>query len=237
MAMLKVENLSAAYGAIQVLWNISFEIADGETVAILGGNGAGKTTMVRALSGQINASGGGFTFNGENLSGASTRKILNAGIVQIPEGRQLFTGMTVYENLELGAFNKEAKKHLKKNLEMVYEWFPKLKERSLQLAGTLSGGEQQIVAVARGILGMPKLLILDEPSLGLAPNIVDQILRVTKDLVRTRGISIMLVEQDVHKALKTSDRGYVMENGNIVLHDTARNLLNNDQVKKAYLGF
>jgi branched-chain amino acid transport system ATP-binding protein len=235
--MLKVENLSAAYGAIQVLWDISCEIADGEAVAILGGNGAGKTTMVRALSGQIKASGGSFIFNGENLSGASTRKILNAGIVQIPEGRQLFVGMTVYENLELGAFNKETKKHLKKNLEMVYEWFPKLKERSFQPAGTLSGGEQQMVAVARGILSMPKLLILDEPSLGLAPNIVDQILHVTKDLVRTQGISIMLVEQDVHKALKTSDRGYVIENGNIVLHDTAQNLLNNDQVKKAYLGF
>jgi branched-chain amino acid transport system ATP-binding protein len=235
--MLKVENLSAAYGAIQVLWNISFEIADGEAVAILGGNGAGKTTMVRAISGQIKTSGGSIIFNGENLSGASTRKILNAGIVQIPEGRQLFVGMTVYENLELGAFNKETKKQLKNNLEMVYEWFPKLKERSLQLAGTLSGGEQQMVAVARGILSMPKLLILDEPSLGLAPNIVDQILHVTKDLVRTRGISIMLVEQDVHKALKTSDRGYVIENGNIALHDTARNLLNNDQVKKAYLGF
>ena len=235
--MLKVEKLSAAYGAIRVLWDISFDIADGEVVAILGGNGAGKSTMVRAICGQIKNTGGSVLFNGENLTGYSTRKILEAGIVQIPEGRQLFTGMTVYENLELGAFNKVTKKHIKNNLEIVYEWFPILKERSLQLAGTLSGGEQQMVAVARGIIGMPKLLILDEPSLGLAPNIVDQILRVVKDLARTQGISIMLVEQDVHKALKTSDRGYVIENGNVVLHDTTHNLLNNDQVKKAYLGF
>jgi len=235
--MLKVENLSAAYGAIRVLWDISFEIGDGEVVAILGGNGAGKTTTVRALCGQIKCASGSISYNGENITGYSTRKILETGIVQIPEGRQLFVGMTVYENLELGAFNKETKKHLKKNLEIVYEWFPKLKERSAQLAGTLSGGEQQMVAVARGILSMPKLLILDEPSLGLAPNIVDMILRVVKDLARNQGISIMLVEQDVHKALKTSDRGYVIENGNVVLHDTAQNLLNNDRVKKAYLGF
>ena len=234
--MLKIENLSAGYGSIRVLWGISFEIADGEIVAILGGNGAGKTTVVRALSGQIKASGGAISFNGENITGYSTRKILESGVVQVPEGRQLFIGMTVYENLELGAFNKEAKKHMKKNLEMVYEWFPKLKERSSQLAGTLSGGEQQMVAVARGVLSMPKLLILDEPSLGLAPNIVDQILQVAKAMAR-QGISVMLVEQDVHKALKTSDRGYVIENGNVVLQDTAHNLLNNDLVKKAYLGF
>jgi branched-chain amino acid transport system ATP-binding protein len=236
--MLKVENLSAGYGAIRVLWGISFDIADGEVVAILGGNGAGKSTMVRTVCGQIKAlAGSSVVFNGENLTGCSTRKILEAGIVQIPEGRQLFVGMTVYENLELGAFNKETKKHLNDNLEMVYEWFPKLRERSAQLAGTLSGGEQQMVAVARGIIGMPKLLILDEPSLGLAPNIVDQILRVVKNLARSQGISVMLVEQDVHKALKTSDRGYVIENGNVVLLDTSQNLLNNDLVKKAYLGF
>jgi branched-chain amino acid transport system ATP-binding protein len=235
--MLEVKNLTAGYGAVQVLWDISFEIAEGEIVAILGGNGAGKTTMVRAISGQIKPTGGRVVFSGQNITGNSTRKILESGIVQIPEGRQLFVGMTVYENLELGAFNKHTKAHMQENLEKVYEWFPKLKERASQMAGTLSGGEQQMVAVARGILSMPRLLILDEPSLGLAPNIVDQILHTIKALARKQGTSIMLVEQDVHKALKTSDRGYVVENGNVVLADTAENLLNNTQVKKAYLGF
>jgi branched-chain amino acid transport system ATP-binding protein len=235
--MLKVEKLTAGYGAVQILWDVSFVIDDGEVVAILGGNGAGKTTMVRAISGQIKPTGGSIVFNGQNQMGNSTRRILEAGIVQIPEGRQLFVDMTVYENLELGAFNKRAKQHIKENLEMVYEWFPKLKERSSQLAGTLSGGEQQMVAVARGILSMPKLLILDEPSLGLAPNVVDQILWVAREMAKEKGISIMLVEQDVHKALKSSNRGYVIENGRVVLSETAENLFNDTQVKKAYLGF
>jgi branched-chain amino acid transport system ATP-binding protein len=236
--MLKVDKLRAGYGAIQVLWDIGLEIGDGEVVAVLGGNGAGKTTMVRAISGQIRPwEGSRIFFNDHNLVGSSTRKIMEAGIIQIPEGRQLFTGMTVFENLELGVFSKEAKERMSENIELVYSWFPILKERSSQLAGTLSGGEQQMVAVARGILGMPKLLILDEPSLGLAPNIVDQILTVVKSLTRSKGVSIMLVEQDVKKALKTSDRGYVVENGNIVLSDTSDKLLDNELVKKAYLGF
>ena len=199
--MLKVEGLNAGYGSVNILWDIGFEVKDGEIVAILGSNGAGKTTMVRTITGMVKASSGKVEFNGEDLSGKSSRVILDSGIVQVPEGRQLFTEMTVLENLELGAFNKETKAHFAENLEKCYNWFPKLRERAKQAAGTLSGGEQQMVAVARALIGMPKLLILDEPSLGLAPNIVDDILEVAKTMVKNDGISVLLVEQDITKAL------------------------------------
>ena len=192
--MLKVEGLNAGYGSVNILWDIGFEVKDGEIVAILGSNGAGKTTMVRTITGMVKASSGKVEFNGEDLSGKSSRVILDSGIVQVPEGRQLFTEMTVLENLELGAFNKETKAHFAENLEKCYNWFPKLRERAKQAAGTLSGGEQQMVAVARALIGMPKLLILDEPSLGLAPNIVDDILEVAKTMVKNDGISVLLVE-------------------------------------------
>ena len=199
--MLKVIDLSAGYGAINILWNLNFEIGDGEIVAFLGSNGAGKTTTVRAVTGMIRPSYGSVIFNGEVLARKSSRAILDAGIVQVPEGRQLFTEMTVLENLEMGAFNKATRAEFQKNLKTVYGWFPKLEERANQAAGTLSGGEQQMVAVARAIIGMPKLLILDEPSLGLAPNIVDEILSVASSMAKNDGISVMLVEQDITKAL------------------------------------
>ena len=223
--MLKVEGLNAGYGSVNILWDIGFEVKDGEIVAILGSNGAGKTTMVRTITGMVKAS-----------SGKSSRVILDSGIVQVPEGRQLFTEMTVLENLELGAFNKETKAHFAENLEKCYNWFPKLRERAKQAAGTLSGGEQQMVAVARALIGMPKLLILDEPSLGLAPNIVDDILEVAKTMVKNDGISVLLVEQDITKALAAADRGYVIENGRVALEGTAAELSANEHVKKAYLG-
>lgn len=235
--MLTVENINAGYRSIHVLWDVSFKVNTGEVISILGGNGAGKTTLVRAVTGLIKPKSGSVVFNGREYAGENSRKILDAGIVQVPEGRQLFVDMTVYENLELGAFSDEAKALMPEKLEMVYDWFPKLRERKNQMAGTLSGGEQQMVAVARGVLGLPKLMILDEPSLGLAPNIVDQILEVVQSLAREQNMSIILVEQDVHKALRVSDRGYVMENGRFVLEDTAENLLANEEVKKAYLGF
>jgi branched-chain amino acid transport system ATP-binding protein len=234
--MLKVEKLNAGYGSVNILWDIDFELNDGEIVAILGSNGAGKTTMVRAITGMIRPTSGSVVFNGEDLAGKSSRHILDAGIVQVPEGRQLFTEMTVLENLEMGAFNKETKEHFQENLKMAYKWFPKLEERAKQAAGTLSGGEQQMVAVARALIGMPKLLILDEPSLGLAPNIVDDILNVAKTLVKETNISVLLVEQDITKALATADRGYVIENGHIALSGTAAELAANEHVKKAYLG-
>ena len=233
--MLKVEGLTAGYGSLKIIWDESFEIQDGEIVAILGSNGAGKTTTVRALTGMIKASAGTVTFNDEILSGKSSRFVLDHGIVQVPEGRQLFTGMTCLENLELGAFNKTLKEHFKENLEKCYQWFPKLKERAGQISGTLSGGEQQMVAVARALVGEPKLLILDEPSLGLAPNIVDDILKVAQELAQT-SVSVMLVEQDITKALAVADRGYVIENGRITLSGTSAELSANEHVKKAYLG-
>ena len=233
--MLKVEGLTAGYGSLKIIWDESFEIRDGEIVAILGPNGAGKTTTVRALTGMIKPSAGSIVFNDQELMGKNSRVILDSGIVQVPEGRQLFTGMTCLENLELGAFNKTLKEHFKDNLEKCYHWFPKLKERAGQISGTLSGGEQQMVAVARALVGEPKLLILDEPSLGLAPNIVDDILKVAQELAKT-GVSVMLVEQDITKALAVADRGYVIENGRITLSGTSAELSANEHVKKAYLG-
>ncbi|WP_036612717.1 ABC transporter ATP-binding protein [Oribacterium sp. P6A1] len=233
--MLKVRGLNAGYGSIKIIWDEAFEINDGEIVAILGSNGAGKTTTVRAITGLIKPVSGSVEFNGEDLAKKSSRHILDKGIVQVPEGRQLFTGMTCLENLEMGAFNKQLKADFKKNLEKCYTWFPKLKERASQIAGTLSGGEQQMVAVARALVGEPRLLILDEPSLGLAPNIVDDILKVVKELAET-GVSVMLVEQDITKALAVADRGYVIENGCITLEGTAGELVTNEHVKKAYLG-
>ena len=234
--MLNVENLRAGYGAINILWDLSFTIQDGEIVAILGSNGAGKTTMVRAITGMIRPSAGKVEFSGEDLARKSSRYILDKGIIQVPEGRQLFTEMTVLENLEMGAFNKPAREAFAENLRKVYGWFPKLEERARQAAGTLSGGEQQMVAVARALIGMPKLLILDEPSLGLAPNIVDDILTVASSMARDSGISVLLVEQDITKALACADRGYVIENGRIALSGTSAELSANEHVKKAYLG-
>ena len=234
--MLKVEGLRAGYGAINILWDISFDVKEGEVVAILGSNGAGKTTMVRAVTGMVKPSAGSVNFNGEELAKKSSRYILDRGIVQVPEGRQIFTEMTVLENLEMGAFNKATRAAFAQNLAVAYQRFPKLQERAKQAAGTLSGGEQQMVAVARALIGMPKLLILDEPSLGLAPNIVDDILNVAQEMARKEGISVLLVEQDITKALACADRGYVIENGRIALSGTAAELSANEHVKKAYLG-
>jgi branched-chain amino acid transport system ATP-binding protein len=234
--MLKVEGLNAGYGSVNILWDIGFTLNDGEIVAILGSNGAGKTTMVRAVTGMLKPASGSVVFNGEELTKKNSRTILNSGIVQVPEGRQLFTDMTVLENLQMGAFNRETKARFGENLKKAYTWFPKLEERAKQAAGTLSGGEQQMVAVARALIGDPKLLILDEPSLGLAPNIVDDILKVASTLAKNDGISVLLVEQDITKALAAADRGYVIENGHMVLEGTSDQLNANEHVKKAYLG-
>ena len=234
--MLKVEGLRAGYGAINILWDISFSVDAGEVVAILGSNGAGKTTMVRAVTGMVRPTAGSIQFEGEELAKKSSRFILDRGIVQVPEGRQIFTEMTVLENLEMGAFNKATRAAFSKNLDVAYRHFPKLKERAKQAAGTLSGGEQQMLAVARALIGMPRLLILDEPSLGLAPNIVDDILDVASGMAKKDRIAVLLVEQDITKALACADRGYVIENGRIALSGTAEELSANEHVKKAYLG-
>ena len=234
--MLKVEGLNAGYGSVNILWDIGFEVKDGEIVAILGSNGAGKTTMVRTITGMVKASSGKVEFNGEDLSGKSSRVILDSGIVQVPEGRQLFTEMTVLENLELGAFNKETKAHFAENLEKCYNWFPKLRERAKQAAGTLSGGEQQMVAIARGLMLSPKLLMMDEPSLGLAPIIVDEVFDIISRVNEKANIPVLLVEQNAYMALSISHRSYVLENGVIVDEGESKKLLASESIRTAYLG-
>lgn len=234
--MLSADRINVSYGDIQVLWDVSFTVQEGEIVSIVGGNGAGKTTIVRAISGLVGVAKGSIKLKGIEIANQPCHKILELGLVHVPEGRQLFRDMTVFENLELGAFSKEAQSRMNQSLEKIYTWFPKLRERREQLAGTLSGGEQQMVAIARGYMSLPKMIILDEPSLGLAPNVVDHILEVVKDLAG-QGVTVILVEQDVRKALKVSDRGYVLENGVVRLEGTACSLLDNPDVKKAYLGF
>lgn len=224
------------YGDIQVLWDVSFEAAKGEIIALVGSNGAGKSTAVKASSGLVKTCGGKIVFNGQELTGGNCRSFIDHGIILCPEGRQLFPQMTVLENLEMGACSKEADKKKKDTIERIFAWFPKLKERAKQMAGTLSGGEQQMVAFSRGMMGLPKLLLMDEPSLGLAPAIVDDIFRIAKQVAQESGLTIILVEQDVRKALKLANRGYVLENGVINIQGTAQELLNNEEVKKAYLG-
>lgn len=233
----EVTDLEVKYGDIQVIWKESFYLERGEVIAIVGSNGAGKSSTVGACSGLIRPCGGSIRINGVEMAGSSTRKYIDQGVILVPEGRQLFPEMSVYENLEIGCSSKKAKAHKKETLEKIYSWFPILKERARQQAGSLSGGEQQMLAFSRGMMQLPELLIMDEPSLGLAPNIVDNIFQISKSIAKESGISIILVEQDVRKALRIANRGYVIENGRITIEGTAQELLNNAAVKKAYLGF
>lgn len=233
--MLKVEKLNAGYGPVNILWDISFTLNDGEIVAILGSNGAGKTTMVRAITGMVKPTSGSVVFNGEDICKKSSRFILDAGIVQVPEGRQLFTEMTVLENLQMGAFNKETKEHFNENLEKCYKWFPKLKERAKQAAGTLSGGEQQMLAMGRALMARPKILLMDEPSMGLSPLLVKEIFSIIES-INKQGTTILLVEQNAKMALAIANRAYVLETGKIVVSGTGEELANSESIKKAYLG-
>lgn len=233
--MLKVEKLNAGYGPVNILWDISFTLNDGEIVAILGSNGAGKTTMVRAITGMVKPTSGSVIFNGEEICKKSSRFILDAGIVQVPEGRQLFTEMTVLENLQMGAFNKETKEHFNENLEKCYKWFPKLKERAKQAAGTLSGGEQQMLAMGRALMARPKILLMDEPSMGLSPLLVKEIFSIIES-INKQGTTILLVEQNAKMALAIANRAYVLETGKIVVSGTGEELANSESIKKAYLG-
>lgn len=234
---LKVDHLNVSYGETQVLWDVGFTCNEGEIVAIVGSNGAGKTTIVNTIAGLIKPKSGNVIFEGGDVTNLNCRTHIQHGIVLVPEGRQLFSDMTIVENLEMGACTEEARREKSKTIEKVFKWFPKLYERRDQKAGTMSGGEQQMVAFARGMMGLPKLLIMDEPSLGLAPNIVDDILEIVKRISKEDGLSVILVEQDVKKSLKTAERGYVLENGRISLFGKSELLLNNPDVKKAYLGF
>ena len=233
--MLKLDSVNVAYGDIQVLWDISFEAKAGEIVSIVGANGAGKTTTVRTISGLVHPFRGRIIFDGEEISRMEPNEVLSRGIAHVPEGRQLFSDMTVLENLELGAFSKEAKVQFAQNVRKMYCMFPILEERQKQAAGTLSGGEQQMLAVARGLMSIPKCVMFDEPSLGLAPNLVENILGIVRQ-ISSEGITVILVEQEVRKALKISHRGYVLENGRIVASGTSAELMSDSQIKKAYLG-
>ncbi|KYG70414.1 ABC transporter ATP-binding protein [Bdellovibrio bacteriovorus] len=232
--LLTVENLEVFYGSIQALKGVSFYVNEGEVVSLIGANGAGKTTTLRAISGLVPVQGQ-ISFANQNLVKVPTHKRVNLGIAQSPEGRGVFPQMSVYENLEMGAYARSDKAQVKTDLEMCFELFPRLKERIAQMAGTLSGGEQQMLAISRALMCKPKLLLLDEPSLGLAPLIVAQIFEIVKKLNK-EGMTILLVEQNARMALKISQRAYVLETGRVVMQDSAQNLLNNDEVRKSYLG-
>ena len=233
--LLEVGNVTAFYGDLQALFGVSIKVSAGEIVTLIGANGAGKTTLLRVISGMKRAGGGSVRFAGEDVSRVPTHDMVARGVSHVPEGRQVFPFMTVKENLSLGAYSARARGHVKQLLDEQLVLFPRLGERMNQLAGTLSGGEQQMVAIARGLMAKPKLLLLDEPSLGLAPKIVEEVFEKIQD-VRRSGITMLLVEQNVVSSLSISDRGYVVQNGAVVLEDAARNLLANETVRAAYLG-
>jgi branched-chain amino acid transport system ATP-binding protein len=232
--LLQIENLHAGYGDIEVLHGIDLDVNEGEIVALIGANGAGKTTTLRAISGLVAASEGSITFEGSNIGSWRSSQIVAEGVVQVPEGRKLFADMSVMENLRLGAY-KRGRSDISESLDEVFELFPKLSERSTQSAGTLSGGEQQMLAIGRSLMTKPRFLMLDEPSLGLAPKLVIDIFGVIKN-INGLGVTVMLVEQNAVHALQLSDRGYVLENGRVVLHGTGEELLGDDRVRTAYLG-
>ena len=233
--LLEVGGVTAFYGDIQALFGVSIKVSAGEIVTLIGANGAGKTTLLRVISGVKRAAGGSVRFAGKDVSRVPAHEMVARGVSHVPEGRQVFPFMTVKENLSLGAYSSRARGRLKQLLEEQLALFPRLGERMNQLAGTLSGGEQQMVAIARGLMAKPKLLLLDEPSLGLAPKIVEEVFEKIQD-VRRSGITMLLVEQNVVSSLSISDRGYVVQNGAVVLEDTAKNLLTNETVRAAYLG-
>lgn len=235
MAILEVKNLKAYYDEVQILWGVNFKVEKGSLTTILGPNGAGKTTTLKAIMGLLDKVEGEIIFEGENIKNLPPHKRVERGLVLVPEGRMIFPELTVLENLEIGAYTSKARKFAKKNLEHVFELFPRLKERIHQKAGTLSGGEQQMLAIGRGIMACPKLLILDEPSLGLAPKLVLSIFEIIKKL-KEEGITLLLVEQNVHLALNIADYGYILENGKIVDEGDAKKLENDPKVLEAYLG-
>ena len=233
--MLKIEDLHVHYGGIQALRGISLEVPDGRIVTLIGANGAGKSTTLRTITGLVKASSGSIQWNGQELLGKSIDKIVSSGIAMSPEGRRVFPDLTVLENLKIGAYLRTSKPEIAKDIEWVYSLFPRLQERSWQLAGTLSGGEQQMLAVGRALMSRPKLLLLDEPSLGLAPLVVQDIFTIIREINR-QGVTVLLIEQNANMALKIADLAYVLETGRITLSGTGAELLANEKVKEAYLG-
>jgi len=233
--MLKVDHINVFYGDLQVLWDVSFEVKQGEILVLLGANGAGKSTTLKTISGLLSPMSGSIEFMGMRLDKVPSHNIIQRGVVHVPEARRLFPEMTVEENLIMGSLAPDAKKHREETMEWVYNLFPRLRERLKQLAGTLSGGEQQMAAIGRGLMAKPKILMLDEPSLGLSPNLVQTMLDIVTQ-VNKEGVTVLLVEQNVKHSLAICHRAYVLENGRIGLEGTGESLLNNEHVKTAYLG-
>jgi branched-chain amino acid transport system ATP-binding protein len=233
--MLRLERLEFSYGDLQVLWGVDLEVKQGEIVTVVGANGAGKSTILKNVSRLVRPSAGTLTFQGTDLRHLASHQVVELGIVQVPEGRRIFPEMTVVENLRMGSFVKSTRTDRERNVERAFTLFPRLKERARQLGGTMSGGEQQMLAIARGLMANPKLLLLDEPSLGLSPLLVKNIFEIIKEINR-QGTTILLVEQNVYQSLRISSRAYVLETGRVVLSGTGAELLDNAHVKKAFLG-
>jgi branched-chain amino acid transport system ATP-binding protein len=230
-----VENIDVFYGDLQVLWDVSFEVNQGEIVALVGANGAGKSTTLKTISGLLSPTNGSITFLDQRLDQVPAHKIIEHGVAQVPEGRRLFPEMTVRENLIMGSLSSQAKAKRNETMAWIFALFPRLCEREKQLAGTLSGGEQQMLAVGRGLMALPKLIMFDEPSLGLAPILVAEIFRII-ERIKQEGVTVLIVEQNTKHTLEVCDRAYVLENGRVVLSGTGQELLDNDHVKQAYLG-
>lgn len=235
MSMLEIKDLEVYYGVIKAIKGISFEVNQGEVIALIGANGAGKTTVLHTISGLIRPKNGEVLFEGKNLVKVSPDKIVKMGIAQVPEGRRVFANLSVYENLKLGAYTRSNAAEIAESLESVYQRFPRLKERKKQLAGTLSGGEQQMLAMGRALMSKPKIILMDEPSMGLSPILVSEIFDIIR-AISEQGTTVLLVEQNAKKALQIADRAYVLETGTISLSGDADELMHNEQVKKAYLG-
>ncbi len=235
MAMLEVKDLEVFYGMIQAIKGISFEVNEGEVIALIGANGAGKTTILHTITGLLEASKGEVFFDGENITKIPAHKIVSMGMAHVPEGRRVFANLTVLQNLKMGAYTRRDKNEIEETLATIYERFPRLQERQNQLAGTLSGGEQQMLAMGRALMSHPKIILMDEPSMGLSPIFVNEIFDIIRS-VSSSGTTVLLVEQNAKKALSIADRAYVLETGKIVLEGQASDLLNNDSIKKAYLG-
>jgi branched-chain amino acid transport system ATP-binding protein len=233
--MLEIKNLQVYYGVIQAIKDVSFEVNEGEVIALIGANGAGKTTILHTITGLISAKGGEVLYEGVDLQKIPAHKIVSLGIAHVPEGRHVFSQLTVYENLLMGAYTRKDKSEMEESLENVYKRFPRLKERKGQFAGTLSGGEQQMLAMGRALMSRPKIILMDEPSMGLSPILVEEIFDIIKSISKS-GTTVLLVEQNAKKALAIADRAYVLETGKIVLTDDAKKLMDNESVKKAYLG-
>ncbi len=235
MSMLSVENLHVYYGMIHAIKGLSFEVNEGEVITLIGANGAGKTTTLHTITGLLRPKSGHVFFEGKDLTKTPAHKIVEMGMAHVPEGRRVFQNLSVYANLKLGAYTKKNKTEINDTLEMVYNRFPRLKERATQIAGTLSGGEQQMLAMGRALMSNPRIILMDEPSMGLSPLLVSEIFDIIKS-ISASGTTVLLVEQNAKKALSIADRAYVLETGRIVLSGNAKELMNNDSVKKAYLG-